>query len=88
MKMMPKDRLKQMMDQQKKASGLTTTGDAVTPADGSKPATTTSATSASGNAGANYSQRKVRNFVTQKIRKCFFNSKIIVFELLRFKRGI
>jgi hypothetical protein len=86
MKMMPKDRLKQMMDQQKKASGLTTTGDAVTPADGSKPATTTSATSASGNAGANYSQRKVRNFAT--IRKCFFNSKIILIELLRYKRGI
>jgi hypothetical protein len=63
MKMMPKDRLKQMMDQQKKASGLTTTGDAVTPADGSKPATTTSATSASGNAGANYSQRKIKVYM-------------------------
>lgn len=59
MKMMPKDKLKQMVEQQKKASGLTATGDAVTPTDGSKP---TTATTTSGNAGASYSQRKVRKF--------------------------
>eukprot|EP00029_Vermamoeba_vermiformis_P013440 TRINITY_DN8359_c0_g1_i1.p1 TRINITY_DN8359_c0_g1~~TRINITY_DN8359_c0_g1_i1.p1 ORF type:complete len:356 (-),score=81.74 TRINITY_DN8359_c0_g1_i1:42-1109(-) len=60
MKMMPKDKLKQMLDQQKKASGVAVTGETTTPTDGSTPA----ATPTSGSAGAAYSQqRKIKVYM-------------------------
>ncbi len=55
---MPKDKLKQMLEQQKKASGLTATGETTTPTDGSTPTTAAGTT----NTGASFAQRKVRKF--------------------------
>ena len=58
--MMPKDKLKQMLDQQKKASGIATTGETTTPTDGSTPTTASPSTTNTGTAGASFGQRKVR----------------------------